>query len=125
MVVDAVTPDFDAVHVLRTALAVNGPGPTFFTEAELVADRLPFVLTRSSPLGGRGAFGSFGGRPPKMTAGPYWAMAPPLAVATTAVDDPPCGKLTDGLALPLLAGGMLWPHPCTVAGPPKRLTSVL
>jgi hypothetical protein len=114
------TPDFDAVQVLRTEVAVKGPAPTFLTEAELVTDRLPLVLTVMAPDGPRGAFGSLGGLPPKTTAGPYWARAPSSSVALTALDDPPAGKVTEGLELPGKPAPGFWPHPRTCGGPPNR-----
>jgi hypothetical protein len=106
IVTDPVAPDFPAVQVLRTELAVNGPGPTLLTDAVLVTERLPLVLTRSWPHGGLGALGSAGARPPKRTAGPYWASAP-ATTATTAVVEPPGGSVTDGLALALVPGGIV------------------
>src|SRR4051812_41625961 len=99
IVVEAVTADAEAWHSLRTESALKGPGPTFFTDAVLVTERLPLVLTRSSPDGGSGASGEAGGLPPKMTAGPYWAMAPSASTLVTATVEPPAGRVTDGLAL--------------------------
>src|SRR3954447_17226107 len=124
IVVDAVTPDLEAWHVLRTESAVKGPGPTFFTDAVLVTDSLPLVLTLISPDGGSGASGEAGGLPPKMTAGPYWAMAPSESTLVTPAVEPPAGRVTDGLALFLSPGGILCPNPRTDAGPPNRPTSV-
>jgi hypothetical protein len=123
-VVDPLVPDFDAVHALDTELAVKGPAPTFFTEAELVTDRLPLVLARMAPDGGTDPLASAGGRPPKTTAGPYAARAPLLSVAVTAVEDPPGGNVTAGLADPASPGGVVCPDPSRPEGPPKRLTSV-
>jgi hypothetical protein len=112
----------EALHVLETELAVNGPAATFFTDAELVTDRFPLVLTLIAPDGGIGP--SVGGRPPKRIAGPYSAIAPSLSVAVIAVDEPPGGRVTDGLAVPSSPGGAVWPHPRRDDGLPKRLTSV-
>jgi hypothetical protein len=116
--------DFDAVHVLDTELAVKGPAPTFFTDAPLVTDRLPLVLARMAPDGGTAPVAFAGGRPPKTTAGPYAARAPLLSVAVTAVEDPPGGKVTAGLAVLASPGGVVCPDPSRLDGPPKRLTSV-
>jgi len=106
IVVAALTPALDAVQVLRTARAVNGPGPTFFTDAELVTDLLPLVLTLSGPEGGSGAPGSVGCRPPRMTAGPYRARTPLSSVAVSATAEPPGGSSTAGLALVASPGGI-------------------
>jgi hypothetical protein len=124
-VVDPLVPDVvDAVQVLDTELAVNGPAPTFFTDAELVTDRFPFVVARMAPEGGMGPLAFAGGRPPKTTAGPYAARAPLLSVAVTAVEEPPGGRVTDGLAVPPSPGGVVCPAPSRADGPPNRLTSV-
>jgi hypothetical protein len=105
-------------------VAVNGPEPTFLTDAVLVTVFFPLVLTVMGPDGGTGALGSDGGRPPRITAGPYWARAPSLSAEVIAVLEPPPGSVTDGLALATSPGGAVCPHPRTVAGPPNRLTFV-
>src|SRR4051794_41567107 len=123
IVVEAVTPDLDAWHVLRTESAVKGPGPTFFTDAVLVTDSLPLVVTLISPEGGSGASGEAGGLPPKMTAGPDWAMAPSASTLVTPAVEPPAGGGTHGLALFFFSRGGFFPDPRTSGGPPQKLTS--
>jgi hypothetical protein len=137
-----------AEQVLRASSATIGPGPMppgaeafgglFRVTAELQVTEppgpvVPVQSTLMGPEGGADGAAS-GHRPPKITAGPYWAEAPFGSVWLTV--PPVGGRTTDGLeaASALPAGtqpvGVLgdvqttWPNPRSIEGPPKRLTSV-
>src|SRR4051812_2577420 len=118
-----------AVHVLLTASAMTGPGPTprgwagrpgggcepWVTDAVLVTDPpgpvVPWVLTLSGPDGGEVAFWSLAGYwPLKILAGPYCAVAPSASAPVIGVAEPAAGSATDGLALSAGAPAA-WPHP--------------
>src|SRR5687767_12298412 len=113
-IVDPFTPDLEAVHVLRTEPAVKTPASMFFTDAELVTEVFPLVLTTTGPVGPVSVPGY---RPPRMMAGPYWAMTPSSSAAATAMVDPPGGRATSGLELRALPGGTVCPHPRRSGGP--------
>src|SRR5687768_12984649 len=104
IVVVPLTPDDDAVHVLFTASAMTGPGPTprgVPTAAELVTvpPGTAWVRTEIGPEGGATAFESaLGYLPLKILAGPYSAVAPSSSAAEMGVAEPPAGSVTDGEA---------------------------
>ena len=137
----------DAVQVLLTTSAMNGPGPTppggscagekrVMAVLQVTDPRGPVVPLQPTVMGpDGGAAGWLSGQmPPKMTAGPYEALAPSGSDWET--DPPAGGRVTEGLdeAAALAAGtqpgGTLvavqicWPNPRSIDGPPKRLTSV-
>jgi hypothetical protein len=69
-------------------------------------DGVPCVLTLIGPEAGDAAgqlVSSQGHSPPKITAGPYTALAPSLSVAVTAELDPLLGSVTEGAKLLELA----------------------
>jgi hypothetical protein len=100
--------------------------------ARLVTDPpvgVPWVLTSWGPDGGEGAvwlgsFAALGYWPLKISAGPYWAMAPSGSDPVTAEDDPPVGSVTCGDHDVLVGSVLDCPHPSTPGGPPNRPTFV-